>query len=105
MTGFLPDTFLKPTSFARGVAFVNGVNLGRFWTDAGGPVGALYVPGPYLNADGPNELVVVELDRADCGPAAPRRCYVEFVDRQVLIDADVEAEIPKSRVEAFAGAV
>jgi hypothetical protein len=100
-SGYLPDTYLKLTSFTRGVAFVNGVNVGRFWNGVG-PVDALYVPGPYLNKDEPNEVVVLELESAACNSAAPDRCFVEFVDEQILIgSAGLNADVPYSRVEGL----
>lgn len=52
------DTFLKLDGWTKGVAFVNGFNLGRYWEK--GPQRTLYVPGPLLRK-GDNELVVFEL--------------------------------------------
>ncbi|GIO29593.1 MULTISPECIES: glycoside hydrolase family 35 protein [Paenibacillus] len=52
------DTFLKLEGWTKGVAFINGFNLGRYWDI--GPQKALYVPGPLLR-EGENELIVFEL--------------------------------------------
>jgi Beta-galactosidase len=52
------DTFLKPEGWTKGVAFVNGFNLGRYWEK--GPQKTLYVPGPLLR-EGDNELILFEL--------------------------------------------
>ncbi len=52
------DTFLQLEGWAKGVAYVNGFNLGRYWEK--GPQKTLYVPGPLLRK-GVNELVVFEL--------------------------------------------
>lgn len=41
------DTFIDMTSWGKGVVFVNGFNLGRYWT-AIGPQQALYLPAPFL---------------------------------------------------------
>lgn len=41
------DTFLDPTGFGKGVAILNGVNLGRYWPSIG-PQVTLYVPGTLL---------------------------------------------------------
>jgi beta-galactosidase len=41
------------------VAFVNGVNLGRFWDI--GPQKRLYIPGPLLRA-GTNEIILFETE-------------------------------------------
>lgn len=54
------DTFLNPEGWAKGVAWVNGFNLGRYWTV--GPQLTLYVPGPVLKK-GLNELIVFEAER------------------------------------------
>jgi beta-galactosidase len=53
------DTFLSLPGWGKGVAWVNGHPLGRFWQI--GPQQTLYVPGPYLK-DGDNELVIFETE-------------------------------------------
>lgn len=45
--------------FGKGVVFVNGKNLGRYWNK--GPAGYLYVPGVWLKK-GKNEIVVFETE-------------------------------------------
>ncbi|MGG4142126.1 glycoside hydrolase family 35 protein [Paenibacillus algorifonticola] len=52
------DTFLKLEGWTKGVAYVNGFNLGRYWEK--GPQQTLYIPGPLLHA-GDNELIIFEL--------------------------------------------
>lgn len=52
------DAFLALPEFRKGVAWVNGFNLGRYWER--GPQRTLYVPGPLLSP-GRNELTVFEL--------------------------------------------
>lgn len=54
------DTFLDTTGWGKGVAFVNGHNLGRYWPVVG-PQITLYVPAPYLRT-GENELIILELE-------------------------------------------
>lgn len=56
----IADTFLYLDSFTKGAAFVNGFNLGRYYTPAG-PQKSLYVPAPLLKK-GRNELVIFETD-------------------------------------------
>ena len=51
------DTFLDPTGFKKGVVFVNGFNIGRYWT--AGPQLTLYIPAHVLKP-GMNEIVVFE---------------------------------------------
>jgi len=53
------DTFLDFSNFRKGVAFVNGFNLGRYWEI--GPAGTLYIPAPLLKI-GANEIVLFETD-------------------------------------------
>lgn len=53
------DTFLDCTRFGKGVAFINGFNLGRYWNE--GPVCYLYIPAPLLKR-GKNEIVLFETE-------------------------------------------
>jgi beta-galactosidase len=55
------DTFLGLPGWTKGVAWVNGFNLGRYWNR--GPQQTLYLPAPLLRP-GENELVVFELHNA-----------------------------------------
>jgi len=52
------DTFLALPGWTKGVCFLNGFNLGRYWEV--GPQRTLYIPAPLLRK-GPNELIVFEL--------------------------------------------
>ena len=51
------DTFLDMRGWAKGIVFVNGFNLGRYWQV--GPQQTLYLPGIWLKR-GRNEIVVFE---------------------------------------------
>jgi beta-galactosidase len=53
------DTCLNTSSLGKGVVWVNGHLLGRFWKI--GPMGSVYLPGAWLHA-GSNDLVVMDLD-------------------------------------------
>lgn len=53
------DHFLSTVAWGKGIAWVNGFSLGRYWRR--GPQETLYVPGPVLR-QGSNELVVLELE-------------------------------------------
>ena len=53
------DTFLDCRQLGKGVAWINGHALGRFWNL--GPQQTLYVPGPWLRR-GENEIVIFDLD-------------------------------------------
>lgn len=52
------DTFADMEGWTKGVVFINGFNLGRYWEI--GPQKTLYIPAPLLKP-GINELVVFEL--------------------------------------------
>ena len=52
------DCFLALPGWEKGLAWVNGFPLGRYWSR--GPQRTLYVPAPVLHA-GRNEIVVLEL--------------------------------------------
>ena len=55
------DRFLDTEGWGKGIAWVNGFCLGRYWSRP--PQRTLYVPGPALRP-GVNELVILELDGA-----------------------------------------
>ncbi len=52
------DTYLDLSKYKKGVVFVNGNNLGRYWEI--GPQKRLYCPASFLNK-GKNEIVVFDL--------------------------------------------
>lgn len=56
------DTYLDTTSWGKGIAFVNGFNLGRYWPVIG-PQITLYVPKELL-LFGTNKIVLIELQKA-----------------------------------------
>ncbi|XP_077051783.1 beta-galactosidase-1-like protein 2 [Siphateles boraxobius] len=62
VNGYPSDTFMKLPGWSKGVVFVNGQNIGRYW-DAG-PQQALLLPGPFLNS-GMNQVIVFEEAEAD----------------------------------------
>jgi beta-galactosidase len=68
------DTFLALPRWTKGVVWINGFNLGRFWER--GPQKTLYVPAPVLKR-GENELIVFELHGTSS-------LLVEFQDKPVL---------------------
>ncbi|WP_182200282.1 glycoside hydrolase family 35 protein [Paraliobacillus salinarum] len=53
------DTFVDLEGWTKGVVFINGFNLGRYWNK--GPQETLYLPGPLLN-QGKNELIIFEIE-------------------------------------------
>jgi beta-galactosidase len=67
------DHFLRTDGWGKGLVWVNGFLLGRYWSAS--PTGTMYVPGPLLRAEG-NEIVLMELH----GAAAPRVAFVAGPD-------------------------
>jgi beta-galactosidase len=56
------DTYLDLSSYSKGMAYVNGHNLGRYWNI--GPQQHLYCPASWLKK-GKNELIVFDLLQED----------------------------------------
>jgi beta-galactosidase len=68
------DTFLSMEGWKKGIVYVNGFNLGRYWEV--GPTKTLYVPAPLLRK-GKNEITVFELE-------GTKSLSVEFLDKPNL---------------------
>ncbi|MCH1624157.1 glycoside hydrolase family 35 protein [Ferdinandcohnia quinoae] len=68
------DTFIELPNWTKGVVYINGFNLGRYWEV--GPQETLYVPGPLLKK-GKNEIVVFELH-------ANKEPVISFIDTPKL---------------------
>lgn len=58
----IADTFVRLDGWVKGVVWINGFNLGRYWEK--GPQKTLYLPGPLLR-EGLNEIIVLELHGTD----------------------------------------
>jgi len=56
------DTFVCLEGWTKGVVWINGFNLGRYWEK--GPQKTLYLPGPLLRK-GLNEIIILELHGTD----------------------------------------
>jgi beta-galactosidase len=59
------DTFIDMTGYRKGVVWVNGHNLGRYWDV--GPQTRLDCPAPWLRA-GDNTVVVFDVLKTDPSP-------------------------------------
>ncbi|OOC62126.1 glycoside hydrolase family 35 protein [Paenibacillus ihbetae] len=68
------DTFVRLDGWVKGVVWINGFNLGRYWEQ--GPQSTLYLPGPLLKK-GSNEIIVFELHHTD-------KASIELVDQPDL---------------------
>ena len=73
------DLFLDISGWGKGMVWVNGVNLGRYWSK--GPTATMYVPGQIVTGDG-DTVVLLELlgapDAAVRFVAAPSLGHTEF---------------------------
>ncbi|KAI5310468.1 hypothetical protein KEM55_006726 [Ascosphaera atra] len=56
--GLESDTFLSIPDGVKGVVWVNGINIGRYWNI--GPQQSLYLPGVFLKPE--NEVIVMEIE-------------------------------------------
>ncbi|WP_187264340.1 beta-galactosidase [Pontibacter beigongshangensis] len=64
------DTFLDVSSWGKGMVWVNGHNLGRFWKI--GPQQTLYIPGVWLKK-GKNEIIILDVDKPEATRVAGLR--------------------------------
>jgi beta-galactosidase len=51
------DTFIDMSDWGKGIVFINGHNIGRYWQV--GPQQTLYIPGVWLKK-GENKIVIFE---------------------------------------------
>jgi beta-galactosidase len=56
------DTYLDLSTWGKGMVWVNGYNLGRFWKT--GPTQSMYLPGSWLKK-GKNEIIILDVDQPD----------------------------------------
>jgi beta-galactosidase len=59
------DTFIDVSNYIKGVVWVNGHNLGRYWNI--GPQKRLYCPSSWMR-DGMNEIIVFDLHQTEAKP-------------------------------------
>nr|XP_012384176.1 beta-galactosidase-1-like protein isoform X2 [Dasypus novemcinctus] len=76
--GTVGDTFLYLPGWTKGQVWINGFNLGRYWTKRG-PQQTLYVPKPLLFPKGIlNRITLLELENV------PPQPQIQFLDRPFL---------------------
>ncbi len=68
------DTYLDVESWGKGVVWVNGYCLGRFWNI--GPTQTMYIPEPWLK-EGENEIMILDI-------VGPEKMVVSGVSEPVL---------------------
>ena len=79
------DTFLDMRTWGKGVVWVNGRCLGRFWDI--GPTQTMYLPGPWLHA-GDNEIVILDL----LGPREPK---IAGLTKPILDEVHLELDFAR----------
>ncbi|WP_242696007.1 beta-galactosidase [Desertivirga brevis] len=98
------DTFLDVSTWGKGMVWVNGHNLGRFWKI--GPQQTLFVPGVWLKK-GENELLILDVDQPSsakvAGLAKPILDKINpdasLLSRFIGQNLDLSNEVPVSKGE------
>ena len=87
------DTFLDVSGggFRKGVAFVNGFNLGRYWP-VKGPQVTLYVPAPLLHAESAESAVADESQRPPHANANANHLWLFELEASSMQDADAPGD-------------
>jgi len=81
------DTFLDLRSWGKGVVWVNGHCLGRYWNI--GPTQTAYTPGCWLR-EGKNEIVILDL-------VGPEKLELAGMAKPILDELHPEKDFAKSR--------
>lgn len=76
------DTYLDMSKWGKGMVWVNGKNLGKYWEV--GPQQTLYLPAEWLKK-GSNEIVVLELNK-------PEQQTLSSLDKPILDSLNKEAK-------------
>uniref|UniRef100_A0A8C3TRB1 Galactosidase beta 1 like n=1 Tax=Catharus ustulatus TaxID=91951 RepID=A0A8C3TRB1_CATUS len=74
--GIAWDTFVKFPGWSKGLLWINGFNLGRYWSRRG-PQQTLFVPGSVLHVGRPNNITVLELEEA---PPSPLLLFLDHLE-------------------------
>lgn len=64
------DTFIDLSNYQKGLVWVNGHNLGRYWNI--GPQYRLYCPAPWLRK-GENEVIIFDLHQTEAKPLSGKK--------------------------------
>lgn len=94
ISGEPADTFVKLPGFKKGLIYVNGRLLSRYWEV--GPQRSAYLPAPWLKR-GVNEITVLELEGFD----APERFWTTG---RTLAETQKAAPAPLKKVRALSAA-
>lgn len=83
------DTFLNVESWGKGLVYVNGRGIGRFWHI--GPQQTLYVPGCWLH-EGENEILVFDI-------VGPREAVTEGLSHPIIDKLNLTSAIRRVHFE------
>ena len=78
------DSFLDPTGWGKGVAYLNGINLGRYWPTEG-PQVTLYTPGICFQQN--NALCIFETEQQE------PQLSIKFVKTPILQKPNMEHDV------------
>ena len=82
------DTFLDLRTWGKGVVWINGHCLSRFWNI--GPTQTAYLPGPWLK-EGTNEIVILDL-------IGPREARVGGLEKPILNELHPELDFSRTSI-------
>jgi beta-galactosidase len=103
------DTFIDMSTWGKGMVWINGYNMGRFWKI--GPQQSLYMPGAWLKK-GVNEIIVLDVDKPQsttvAGLSEPILDKIiadeSLLSRRKGQELDLKAEKPALQASFAAGA-
>lgn len=79
----IADTFVNTNNWKKGLIYVNGNNLGRYWP-LKGPQITMYLPKYFLSKS--NLFLIFELEKPDnCETQSLDVCYISFRDAPIFI--------------------
>lgn len=82
------DTFLDVSTWGKGMVWVNGHNIGRFWEI--GPQQTMYLPGCWLKK-GKNEIIVMDMNK-------PKQVHLAGLDKPIVNKMQGNFAIPHRNV-------
>ena len=88
------DTYMNFESWGKGLVYINGYAIGRFWNE--GPQQTLYVPGPWLR-QGENEILVFDIIGPD--KAETEGLEEPIIDKIKYDLPEIENSIPIGKEE------
>ncbi|MEE1046049.1 MAG: beta-galactosidase [Clostridia bacterium] len=75
------DTFFNPEGWNKGVVWINGFNLGRYWKV--GPQGTLYVPGELLKEKNTIQILELHKPKADMTVSFDNQPSLDLIENTV----------------------